>query len=351
MLAPVTHILPLTTIRRERLLPAPGRLLIRKGQKVAAADPVAELDLQPEHMLLDIARGLGLPPEKADRQLQYAVGEPVSEGSVIAGPVGFSKRVVRAPKAGRILAAGEGQVLLQVESPPFELKAGLPGSVVELLGERGVVVETTGALVQGVWGNGRVDSGLLNVLLTAPDEALTSDRLDVSQRGAVVLAGHCSDAQALKTAAELPVRGLILASLDPGLARLAARMEFPLILLEGFGNRPMNTLAYRLLTTNERREAAVNAEAWDPYRGARPEVVIPLPASAELPIAGDVVSFNPGQTVRVLRAPYSGMTGSLAALRDEPARLPNGLTAPAAEVRLENGELALVPLANLEVLA
>jgi hypothetical protein len=263
----------------------------------------------------------------------------------------MTKRVVRAPRTGLILKAGGGQVLLQLQSPPYELKAGLPGTVIELLGERGVVIETTGALIQGVWGNGPVDAGLMNVLLTAPDDELTTDRLDVSLRGSVILAGHCAEAQVLKAAAELPVRGLILASMDPSLVQTAARMPYPLVLLEGFGSRPMNSAAYRLLTTNERRDVAVNAQPWDAYTSSRPEVVIPLPASGALPIAGDVVTFATGQTVRLLRAPYSGRIGAVAGISLGPVALPNGLMAPAAEVRLENGEMAIVPLANLEVLA
>ena len=38
MLAPVTHILPLTTVVRQRLLPAPGRVVVRVGQKVTATE-------------------------------------------------------------------------------------------------------------------------------------------------------------------------------------------------------------------------------------------------------------------------------------------------------------------------
>ena len=36
MLASIVHILPLTLIRRERLLPIPGKVLVRQGQRVGA---------------------------------------------------------------------------------------------------------------------------------------------------------------------------------------------------------------------------------------------------------------------------------------------------------------------------
>jgi hypothetical protein len=94
MLASVTHILPLATVQRQRVLPFPGRVLVRKGQEVAAADTVANANLTPHHLVLDVARGLGLPAEKADKQVQRKAGERVSEDDVIAGPIGITKRVV-----------------------------------------------------------------------------------------------------------------------------------------------------------------------------------------------------------------------------------------------------------------
>jgi hypothetical protein len=350
MLSPVTHILPITNIRRTRLLPVAGKVVVRKGQKVNPQDVVAEANLAPEHILLEVARGLGLPTHKADAQIHCKAGDDVGEGDVLAGPVGMSRRLVRAPKPGHVVVAGGGQILLELESRPFELKAGIPGTVTELVDDRGAEIETSGALVQGVWGNGNVDYGLLSAVLRAPEDELTLDRLDVSQRGLVILGGYCADTQILSMAAEIPLRGLILASIDPLLLPLALKMRYPIIVLEGFGKIPLNSAAYKLLTTNDRRDVAVNAEAWNPLAGTRPEIVIPLPSSGYLPFPPETDVFKPGQQVRVLATSYRSKVGTLVAVRPGLMALASGIRSIAADVRFEDGESAVLPLANLEVL-
>jgi hypothetical protein len=351
MLSPITHFLPITTIRRERLLPVQGRVLVRKGQKVSASDVVAEARLAPEHIVLDIARGLGLSTKKADAVLQFQAGDEVSEGDVVAGPVGIGRRVIRAPRGGKVVIAGGGQVLVEIESPPYELKAGIPGQVTELFTDRGAEIETTGALIQGVWGNGKVDFGLLTVLIDAADGAISADQLDVSHRGAVVLGGYCGSADVINLADEIPLRGLILSSMDSSLASLAMKVNVPIVILEGFGQIPMNATAFKLLSTNERREVAVNAEGRNRLAATRPEVVIPLPASGQVSLPLEMEDFSPGQQVRVISAPKRAQTGTLVALRPGLTVLPSGIRAQAADVRFDNGETAIFPLANLEVLA
>lgn len=349
MFSPVTHFTAITTIRRRRFLPVPGRVLVRRGQKVAASEPIAEANLAPEHFLLDIARGLGVSAGKADIYIQRHAGDEVSEGDIVAGPVGLGRRVVRAPKDGRIVVAGGGQVLMEIASPPFVLKAGIPGVVTELFENQGAEIETTGSIVQGVWGNGRIDTGLLNALARSAQDPLTPDRLDVSQRGAVLLCGTCSDPASLAAAAEIPIRGLILASMDTALIPVAQKMRYPIIVVEGLGNLPMNPVVYKLLSTSDRRDVAVNAEAWDRLGNNRPEVVIPLPTSSQLPLSVEVVQFTAGQKVRVIGALHKVLIGTLATVRPGISVLPNGARAPAADVKLETGENMIVPLANLEV--
>jgi hypothetical protein len=351
MLAPVIHVLPLATIQRERLLPVPGRVIVRKGQKVNSVDVIAEANLAPEHIVLDLARGLGLSPEKADQHLQRRAGDQVSEGDVVAGPVGLARRVVRAPRPGKVILAGNGQILLEAESAPFELRAGLPGLVSTLIPERGAVIESTGALIQGVWGNGKIDSGLMHVLLSKPEDELTTDHLDVSLRGSVILAGYCGEAKVLHTAAELPLRGLILASMAASLAPIATTIDFPIVVIEGFGLLPLNTPAFNLLSTSDRREIALNAEPYDIFAGTRPEVVIPLPVAGNPAEPKEAAFFTPDQRVRVVRAPYQAQTGNLIALRPGLQVFPSGLRAPGAEIQLDNGEEVVLPLANLEILA
>jgi len=49
------------------------------------------------------------------------------------------------------------------------------------------------------------------------------------------------------------------------------------------------------------------------------------------------------------RSPNVGAIGSITDLPAGLSILPSGLRAPAAEVKLENGDTVLVPLVNLEV--
>lgn len=350
MYAPMKCILPMTVIRRQRVMPMPGKVVARAGQKVGATDTVAEANLYPEYLLLDIARGLGISAEQTDRYIQCQAGDQLAEKDIVAGPVGLAKRVVRSPRAGKVMIVADGQVLLEVSQPPFQLKAGFPGEVVELIPERGVVIESAGALVQGVWGNGKIDAGQLLVLAKAPDHEIQPSDLDTSARGWVVLAGYCQDAEVFKTVNELPLRGLILGSMEASLIPVAAKSSIPIIVLEGFGHRPIGAISHKLLASLERRDVALNAEAWNVFTGAKPEVFFPAAVPSTVTPTPDFVPLSVNQQVRIVRAPYFGETGTVQEFKGVTV-FPSGLRARAALVRLESGENAIIPLANLEVLA
>jgi len=348
-LAPVHHILPLTTVVRERVLPVKGKVLARLNQKVGPADIVAEATWAREHIFLDIARTLNISADAADKLIRCQAGDKILAGATVAVGRGLLPKMVKSPREGRVVAAGGGQVLIESGESHMELRAGIPGNVVQIIPDRGVVIQTVGALIQGVWGNGRIDTGVMINLADKPDTELTVNRLDVSMRGSIIVAGLVKRANALQAAGDLPVRGLIIGSLFPSLLPIAREMRYPIILTDSFGMLPMNSAAYRLISTNAKREATLNAEFFDRYSGARPEVIIPLPIVAEPGQPRDVEAFAPGQTVRLRRQPAAGLIGTIMVLRPGLTAFPSGLRAAAAEVKVENGEQLLIPLVNLEV--
>ncbi len=350
MFAPVTHILPLTLICRERVLPAPGKVLVRAQQKVGPTDTIAEANLNSEYLLLDIGRGLGLPADRADTHIHCQPGDQVTEKDILAGPVGLTRRVIRCPRDGRVILAGSGQILLEAAGKPFQLKAGLPGDVVDLIPDRGAIIETTGALIQGVWGNGKSDYGVLTALARTPDHEIKPGDLDVSMRGSIALVGRCASEEVLRVAEELPLRGLILSSAPSALIPALNQTQIPAFILEGFGEQSFNMLAFKLLASSDRREVAIDAAPWDAYKGVRPELVIPMPAPGVVAPPPESAQFEVGQTVRVRGAALAGAVGVIIGLKG-PVAFPGGLRARAADVRLESGANTIAPLANLEVIA
>jgi hypothetical protein len=349
MQAPVNHIIGLTSIVRERLLPIEGTVLVRLNQKVSPNDVIAEAKWAREHVLLDVARILHISADAADRIIKCKVDNHLAASAEVAVGRGLFPRSVTAPREGKVVAVGGGQVLMEVGETKIELRAGIPGTVIEIIQNRGAVIRTAGTLVQGVWGNGRIDSGSLVNIAEKPDGVLTVNRLDVSLRGSILLACMIQDAETLKAANDLPVRGLILSSLSAALIQQAREMRFPIMVTDGIGSLPMNSAAFKLLSTNAKRDVTLNAEVYDRYSGARPEVIIQLPINSEPSAPNAVETFATGLQVRMRRPPAIGMIGSIVSLPSGLTTLPSGLRAPVAEVKLENGEIIIAPLVNLEV--
>lgn len=341
-------ILPVTSIIRKRTLPIPGTVLVKLNQRVTATEVIAEAIIPRSHLYFNVARSLGLSPLAAAKATRVRTGEQVAQNAVLAESSGLFSRQIRTPKAGRVILASDGEILIEVESTTLPLLAGLPGVVTQVIPSLGAIIQTNGALIQGVFGNGRVDTGLLINLMEREGDVIEASRLDLSFRGAILLAGQCRDAQVLRNAAEIPVRGLILSSLPPNLIPLALQMKYPILVTDGLWPTPMNPLAFKLLSSHARREITLNAQFYNRRQGIRPEIVIPLPVSPEAK-EDEVQVFAPGQMVYVLRAPYTGQIGQLVNLLPEPVNFPGGISASAAEVRLENGEQVLVPLANMQI--
>jgi hypothetical protein len=347
---PVAHVLPLTSIRRQRTLPVPGTITVHLNERVQPQDIIAEAEVAPQHKFIDVAQGLGLPVREVSRYLVRERGERVIKGDLIAGPAGFPRKSIKAPTDGRIAAITNGKVLFEFRKDPFVLTAGIPGEVVATDGMMSVTIETSGALIQGVWGNNRQDFGVMRIVGTGPRDRLLTDQLDIKLRGAVLVAGICDDPAPLHHAKELSVRGIILGGLAADMVPIALSMPYPIVVLDGFGSIPLNQAAFELINANRGRDAALDGRPMKAYDSHRPEVVIPLPVVNPTDMPEDLIPLSPGTRVKVTRAPNASEIGIVEEVLDQVMSYPNGVLTKSARVNLEFTGSTFVPLANLEIL-
>lgn len=342
------QVTPLTNVRRERILPVAGEILVRVGERVEPIQVVARANLPGKFHILPVARLLGVPVARSERYLRVKPGSEVRQGQVIAAHGGHR---VRSPINGVLTTCSAGRVLIEAQPGVLELRAYLYGTVANVLRNTGVIVETTGALIQGTWGTGGENFGVLKCLAKSPDKPLRADDIDPSCHGMIIIGGSGLDDAVFERAQELQVRGIIVGGFPPELIPRANQLPFPVIATDGIGEIPMSEPVFRLLRTHEGREASISGKTRVRWGIVRPEVVIPLPAeTVPSPPSLPGTPLAVGTRVRIVRAPYAGRVGMVKALPSHACRIEIGARVHGAEVELGGGESVFVPLANLEVL-
>ncbi len=350
---PETRVMALTLIRRERMLPTAGQILVNSGQRVESSDVVAQAEVGGQFRTFEIARMLRVPPAKAMRYLKKGRGDGVKAGEVIASRAGLGVRPVRSPVAGTIVDIDErdGRVAIEIASKLLEVRAYVKGVVGNVLGSLGVVIETPGALIQAAWGIGGESFGVLHVATESADDPLIGGSIDIKAHGSVVAGGGWITASALEQASQLQLRGMIAASIEGDLIDRALKMPFPIILTEGVGRVGMARPIFDLIRSQEGREVSISAETRTRWGLVRPEILIPLPSDTRPPMPPAVgAPLTVGARVRVVRGPYMGQVGTVSAIPARAQRIEIGTRVHGAEVRFSPTTTAFVPFANLELL-
>ena len=349
-----TRIAPATVIRRDRVLPVPGRVLVNPGETVGPSGVVARCQLPGKVVVVDVSRTLKVRRDQAAKYIRKAVGESVQANEVLAapkGPLGRLRRSCRAPGDGQIVGIRNGLILIGAEPVAYELRAHIRGQVASVLPNRGVVISTTGALVQGIWGSGGEAEGVLKLVVDSPQKPLRPRSIDVSCHGTIIVGGWIDDEKALEQAVEANVQGVIVGGVRSELRAWLQDLPLPIMITEGFGTLSMTEHVFSVLRSNAGREAMLSADTRTRWDIRRPEVVIPLRSEKET-LAEDLSPqpLKVGMQVRLLRAPHLGAVGTVADLSTLPRVVESGARLLVAEVELEDEGLVQVPLANLELL-
>lgn len=343
------HLLPMTLIRRERVLDegVEGQVDVVLNQRVSVKDVIARGPGRTSYTLVDGAGFFRLRTvSKLVNLIKIDPGSPVSAGDVLAQR---GRRKLLSPVTGRVIDVQSGRILLQAAAESIDLEAGLNGTVVDIRPRRGAVIETTGAVLQGVWGNGRRAIGTLRMEPSAGIELLAGDALQMQYRGGIIVTRKPLRAPVLDVIEEQSITGVIAPSLEPGLLARVQRLNAAVLLTEGFGSQRMSTAVFQFLGEMDARPALLDARPLSALAARRPEVVIAVPLAGDRPAAPLVnLSLQPGTEVRLTSGTQAGSVGRVVSLPEIPILIDNGLRVRCAEVELVSREKVLIPLANLE---
>ncbi len=360
-----------TVYRARRILPIAGDVLVRSGQRVEARDVVARTELPGDIVPINLANQLSLPPGDVPGCMLKGEGDHVEAGDVLARTKGIfgmfkNEYVSKAPGTIESISGVTGQVILRGAPILVEVQAYLTGKVVEVLPSEGCVVEAEATYVQGIFGIGGETYGPLRMACRASSDELKPDLIRDDMRGQVVIGGARMHGESVRRAIEAGVAAIVSGGIDDedlktvlgydlGVAITGSeQVGLTLIVTEGFGDIAMAERTFQLLASREGQPAAVNGATQIRAGVMRPEIVIPLsedaPAGTEQAARVMAAPLAVGAHVRIIRDPYFGVLGSVAALPPEPQVLGSGSKARVLEVTTEGGERLTVPRANVEII-
>ena len=366
---PGLKVLGKTVIRKERILPLAGDVLVKEGDAVKAEDIVARTFLPGNVETVNVANKLGLPPEEVPKFMVKQEGDAVEEGEVIAEMkqlFGLFKSRATSPVKGGVetVSSVTGQVIVREPPNPVEIDAYVEGKVVAVHGKEGVTVETTGTFIQGIFGIGGETQGDIAVVTDSPERVLADEDITAECTGKIIIGGSLVTAAALKKAIQLGVKGVIVGGFhdwdlksflgfDLGVAITGhENLGVTLVITEGFGDMSMAEATFDLLKSKEGLQASINGATQIRAGVIRPEIIVPHDEKGKLAAGADEEGSNLeiGTRVRAIREPFFGKLGEVTSLPIELQTLESEAKVRVLGVRFDDGAEEIIPRANVEII-
>lgn len=364
---PGLKVSPHTLIQRTRRLPLKGEVLVQAGQTVTPDTVVARASLPGLMQSVKVAAQLGIDADELSGALLVKEGESVEKGQVIAATkafFGMFKSEAKSPVSGIVetISAVSGNVGVRQPPLPIDLTAYLSGSIAETMPGEGVIVQTEGALIQGIFGIGGERVGEIQMVSTAPESDLTEAEITPALAGKIIVGGANISGAALQKASEAGVKGIVVGGIidkdliaflgyDIGVAITGhENINLTLVITEGFGTIAMAHRTFELLKSLEGKSASINGATQIRAGVIRPEVIVPLSGSPLIAGSGDEGNLSIGTPIRLIREPYFGKLATVAALPPQLTLIGSGASVRVLDAKLADGSIVTVPRANVEII-
>jgi hypothetical protein len=351
LILPHTQTISTGRVRVERVLPAPGEILVQMGERVEATQKIARTPMRGEIQVLNVARILGLDNRDLARVMVKKRGDRVEAGEILAtrqGVLPFLHKPCRSPSPGRLVAIAHGWVVIEAESDGQEGPAGeaervdllafVAGQVTDIIDRRSVTIETVGTHILGACGLGSEGHGVLQVAVEDRTDILTADDIGMGSNNAILVGGAGVSPEALNRATEMKVKGIIVGGMSSSFRELTSAPSFPIVATEGYGSLPMAPVEFEILKQLEGHEASISGRMGEARDASRPEIIIPITEHQGVDDGkskNEDISIQPpqiGHQVRALRHPLLGQMGEITSIPAAAQPLPSGLSLPGAQV-------------------
>ena len=365
---PGLKVLHETKVRKDRILPLKGDVVVEVKASVTPDDIVARTHLPGNVQMMNVGNILNIDPTDVEALMLKPVGSEFAKGEMIAetnGLFGFFKSNVKAPINCTLesISSITGQVVLRDAPIPVEVDAYIRGVVAEVVPEEGVIIETEAVFIQGIFGIGGESRGELVVVTDSREDELTADMIKPEHAGKVLVGGSFISLAAYKKALSMKVAGVVVGGFNYfdleeilgytlGVAITGSEdLVTSLVLTEGYGEIRMGSRTFDLLKQHHGKFTSINGATQIRAGVIRPEIVIPLNPED---IKGDVhaIQINegiqPGSLVRVIRAPHFGRIGTVVSLPPELQKMESETMVRVAEIMIDD-QVMVIPRANLEM--
>ncbi len=246
----------------ESISPASGNIVIREKINKEEIGPVT----------VNCSEELKIPPESLGLYLNKKVGDKVEKGGIIASkPIfaGLGMEYCRSPIFGEIISVNlkKGSATMKRPIEERELNAYIGGVVKEIIPKRGVVIETEGELIFGVFGFGGEQYGILGediILLDCPLRRNQFEECTGKVKGIITPSINLCE-----------FKDLFGKEITKGITKDNS-IGVTIILMEGFGEKEMNSKTLKKLNEFVGRPISIDGRTQIRAGAKRPEIIISL---------------------------------------------------------------------------
>jgi len=363
-----------TIIRKERNLPVLGEVLVKEGESVSYDTIVARTFIPSDVFTVSLASKLGIDPSDLHKVMLKKEGDSVEKGEVIAVSesfFGLFKTEYRTEESGtmELVSKTSGQLFIRKPKTNLNLSAYISGKIVKVMPKLGVVIETRGALVQGIFGIGGERHGEL-MTIAGPDEIITPDYIDKGCNGKILVGGSLVTYDTMKKAMEYGANGIVSGGVKKkdydrfvghqiGVAITGNEdINTTCVVTDGCSEMKMSEHTYKLLTSLNGKIASINGATQIRAGVIRPEIIVPEKEEN----MNDIDLFNKekeesssgimgiGSYIRIIRQPFFGLIGHVTNLPVESVMIETESKVRVVEVEVNDGRLVIVPRANVELM-